>query len=109
MRRVVISGIGIILPLGSDKVRFWHNLISGNNGIGAIDSFDISLYPCRIGGEFKDFDPGLHMKKREAKKIYCFTHSGVTAALQTWRDSGLDKNKVDKEEVGVLVGFGLRS
>jgi 3-oxoacyl-[acyl-carrier-protein] synthase II len=91
VRRVVITGIGIISPLGSDKERFWHNLINGNSGIGAIDSFDVSLYPCRIGGEVKDFDPGLHMEKREAKKVDRFTHFGVAAALQAWRDSGLDK------------------
>ncbi len=78
-------------------------------GIGAIDSFDVSLYPCRIGGEVKDFDPGLYMEKREAKKVDRFTHFGVAAALQAWRDSGLDKIQVDKEEVGSLVGFGLRS
>ncbi len=107
MRRVVITGIGIISPLGSDKERFWHNLINGNSGIGAIESFDVSLYPCRIGGEVKDFDPGLHMEKREAKKVDRFTHFGVAAALQAWRDSGLDKTQVDKDEVGVLVGSGI--
>ncbi|MDZ4133787.1 MAG: beta-ketoacyl-ACP synthase II [Dethiobacteria bacterium] len=107
MRRVVITGIGIISPLGSDKEHFWHNLINGNSGIGAIDSFDVSLYPCRIGGEVKDFDPGLYMEKREAKKVDRFTHFGVAAALQAWRDSGLDKIQVDKEEVGVLVGSGI--
>lgn len=107
MRRVVITGIGIISPLGSDKEHFWHNLINGNSGIGAIDSFDVSLYPCRIGGEVKDFDPGLYMEKREAKKVDRFTHFGVAAALQAWRDSGLDKIQVDKDEVGVLVGSGI--
>lgn len=107
MRRVVVTGIGIISPLGSDKERFWHNLINGNSGIGAIDSFDASLYPCRIGGEVKDFDPGLYMEKREAKKVDRFTHFGVAAALQAWRDSGLDKIQVDKDEVGVLVGSGI--
>jgi 3-oxoacyl-[acyl-carrier-protein] synthase II len=107
VRRVVITGIGIISPLGSDTERFWHNLINGNSGIGAIESFDVSLYPCRIGGEVKDFDPDLHMEKREAKKVDRFTHFGVAAALQAWRDSGLDKIQVDKEEVGVLVGSGI--
>lgn len=107
MRRVVVTGIGIISPLGSDKERFWHNLINGNSGIGAIESFDVSLYPCRIGGEVKDFDPGLHMEKREAKKVDRFTHFGVAAALQAWRDSGLDKIQIDKDEVGVLVGSGI--
>lgn len=107
MRRVVVTGIGIISPLGSDQERFWQNLINGNSGIGAIDSFDVSLYPCRIGGEVKDFDPGLYMEKREAKKVDRFTHFGVAAALQAWRDSGLDKMQVDKEEIGVLVGSGI--
>jgi 3-oxoacyl-[acyl-carrier-protein] synthase II len=107
VRRVVVTGIGIISPLGSDKERFWHNLINGNSGIGAIESFDVSLYPCRIGGEIKDFDPGLHMEKREAKKVDRFTHFGVAAALQAWRDSGLDKIQIDKDEVGVLVGSGI--
>ena len=109
MRRVVITGIGVVSPIGSDKVEFWNNLYSGKSGISAVESFDISQYPCRIAGEIKGFDPTLYMEKREAKKVDRFTQLGVAAALQAWRDAGLDNTQcnLNKDDIGVLVGSGI--
>ncbi len=107
MRRVVITGIGIVSPIGSDKVKFWNSLINGISGISAVESFDASQYPCRIAGEIKDFDPTSCMEKREAKKVDRFTQLGVCAAIQAWRDAGLDHVQVDLEQAGVLIGSGI--
>ncbi len=109
MRRVVITGIGVISPIGSDKVEFWNNLYSGKSGISAVKSFDVSQYPCRIAGEIIDFDPTLYMEKREAKKVDRFTQLGVAAALQAWHDAGLDNTQcnLNKDDIGVLVGSGI--
>ncbi len=107
MRRVVITGIGLESPIGSDKVTFWNNIISGKSGISAVESFDVSQYPCRIAGEIKDFDPFLHMDKKEAKRVDRYTQLGVAAALKAWSDSGLANVNLNKDEVGVLVGSGI--
>ncbi len=107
MRRVVITGIGLESPVGSDKETFWNNIISGKSGISAVESFDVSQYPCRIAGEIKDFEPSLHMEKKEAKRVDRYTQLGVAAAIKAWSDSGLNDFKLDKDEVGVLVGSGI--
>lgn len=107
MESIVITGIGIETPIGSEKNEFWNNLSNGKNGISAVESFDVSMYPCRIAGEIKSFDPTLHMEKREAKKVDRFTQLGVAAAIKAWRDAGLDNAVLDKDEIGVLVGSGI--
>ncbi len=107
MRRVVITGVGIISPIGSDPKTFWDNLVEGKSGISAVESFDVSQYPCRIAGEIKDFDPARHMEKKEAKRVDRFTQFGVAAALEAWKDAGLDRLELNKEEIGVLVGSGI--
>jgi len=96
-----------VSPLGSDKVEFWNNLINGKSGISAVESFDVSQYPCRIAGEIKDFDPSRYMEKKEAKRVDRFTQLGIAAALQAWRDAALDNIVLDKDEIGVLVGSGI--
>jgi 3-oxoacyl-[acyl-carrier-protein] synthase II len=107
MRRVVVTGVGVVTPIGSDKDEFWNNLSSGNNGISAVESFDVSQYPCRIAGEIKNFDPTLFMEKREAKKVDRYTQLGVAAALQAWHDAGLENTELNKDDIGVLVGSGI--
>lgn len=107
MRRVVITGVGLVTPLGSDKFEFWNNLVEGKSGISAVESFDVSQYPCRIAGEIKDFDPACYMEKKEAKRVDRYTQLGIAAALQAWRDAGLDSIELDKDEIGVLVGSGI--
>jgi len=107
VRRVVITGIGLESPVGSDKVSFWENIVSGKCGISVVESFDVSQYPCRIAGEIKDFDPTLHMEKKEAKRVDRYTQLGVAAALKAWTDSGLSELQLNKDEIGVLVGSGI--
>ncbi|MDW7739906.1 MAG: beta-ketoacyl-ACP synthase II [Bacillota bacterium] len=107
MRRVVITGVGVISPIGSDKEIFWDNLANAKSGISAVESFDVSLYPCRIAGEIKNFDPTVYMEKRDTKKVDRFTQLGVAAALNAWKDAGLDLLDLNKDEIGVLVGSGI--
>jgi len=107
LRRVVITGVGVMSPIGSDKDQYWENLTAGKSGITAVESFDASQYPCQIAGEIKDFDPVRHMEKREAKKVDRYTQLGVAAGLQAWNDAGLDDLELNKEEIGVLVGSGI--
>ncbi len=107
MRRVAITGIGVISPTGSEKNEFWENIKTGKSGVSLVENYDVSKYPCRIAGEIKDFDPTRYMDKREAKKIDRFTHFGVAAGLQAWNDAGLDNIQLNKEEIGVLVGSGI--
>lgn len=107
MYRVVITGLGVASPIGSDLERFWSNLEAGNSGIGPVTGFDVSRFPSRIAGEIADFDPTLHMDKREAKKVDRFTHFGVAAALAAWRDAGLPEDGAERHDTGVLVGSGI--
>lgn len=107
MRRVVVTGVGVVSPLGSEKAVFWDHLVKGKSGVSAVENFDVSRYPCRIAGEIKDFDPTIFMDRREAKKVDRFTQLGVAAAVQAWSDSGLDKIELNKDNVGVLVGSGI--
>lgn len=107
MHRVVITGIGLESPVGSDKSTFWNSIINGKSGITAVESFDVSQYPSRIAGEIKSFDPSVYMEKKEAKRVDRFTQLGVAAALKAWSDSGLDKIDLNKDEVGVMVGSGI--
>ncbi len=107
MQRVVITGIGIVSPIGFDKHEFWNNLVNGKSGITAVENFDVSRYPCQIAGEIKNFDPTLFMEKKEAKRVDRFTHFGVAAAMKAWEDAGLEEAAIDRENVGVLVGSGI--
>jgi 3-oxoacyl-[acyl-carrier-protein] synthase II len=107
VHRVVVTGIGVISPIGSDKERFWSSLAEGKSGISTVQSMDVSGYPCRIAGEILDFDPTCYMEKREAKKVDRFTQLGVAAALSAWQDAGLEQANVERDEIGVMVGSGI--
>ncbi len=107
MRRVVVTGVGLITPLGFTKDEFWNNLAGGKSGVSMVENHDVSRYPSRIAGEIKEFDPSLFMEKREAKRVDRFTHFGVAAALQAWTDAGLENVPLDRDEIGVLVGSGI--
>ena len=107
MHRVVITGMGVVTPLGLDLDQFWNNLVNGKSGISRVTSFDVSQYPCRIAGEIPEFDPSRYIEKREAKKIDRFTQFGAVAALAAWHDAGLEESSVDRDDAGVLVGSGI--
>ncbi len=108
--RVVITGLGVITPVGNDIPVFWKALKEGKSGVGMITSFDASKFDSRIAGEVKGFDPKLHgMTFKDAKRMDKFAQYAVAAAKQAIESSGLDLSKEDRERIGVMVGSGIGS
>ncbi|MBF0626430.1 MAG: beta-ketoacyl-ACP synthase II [Magnetococcales bacterium] len=107
-RRVVITGVGLVTPLGTGNEKTWNALLAGQSGIGPITRFDATDYACRIAGECKDFEASDWIPQKEVKKMDLFIHFGVAAATLAWRDSGLD---VSQDETsfrrGSIIGSGI--
>lgn len=106
-RRVVITGIGMISPLGVGNDANWQALMAGRSGIGPITRFPAETFPCRIAGEIPDFEPLDFMDKKEARKFDFFVHYALAAAQLAMKDSGLDIQKVGAERTGVAIGSGI--
>ncbi len=106
-RRVVVTGLGIISPLGNDLASSWDGIVNGRSGINEITHFDASAMPTRIAGEVKDFDPGLWMTPKDIKKMDPFIHYGVAASLMAVRDAGLEVNESNAERIGAMIGSGI--
>jgi 3-oxoacyl-[acyl-carrier-protein] synthase II len=107
MRRVVITGVGAVSPLGCGNAKNWDALVSGTSGIAPITRFDASELPVRIAGEVSDFDAERYIDKKEIKKMDLFIQYALAAAHYAIEDSGLIINDQNAERVGVLVGAGL--
>jgi len=107
MRRVVVTGVGAVSPLGTGNQKNWDALVSGQSGIGPITRFDASNLPVRIAGEVKDFEPEQFIDKKEVKKMDLFIQYAMGAAHFAMEDSGLQITEQNAERVGVLVGAGL--
>ncbi len=107
-RRVVITGLGVISPLGHDIDTLWQNLLAGQCGIDQITLFDASAYDCQIAAEVKDFNPGpAFPSPKEIRRTDRFTQFGVFAGYQALRDSGMDLDKLNRDEIGVFIGSGI--
>ncbi|MDF0606013.1 beta-ketoacyl-ACP synthase II [Neisseriaceae bacterium TC5R-5] len=107
-RRVVVTGLGHISPVGNDVKTGWANLLAGKSGIGKITRFDASELACQVAGEVKDFDISQYISPKEARRSDVFIHYGVAAALQAVADAGLDDlPNLDKTRVGVNIGSGI--
>jgi 3-oxoacyl-[acyl-carrier-protein] synthase II len=106
-RRVVITGLGIISPVGNTIPEAWDNIVSGRSGIGEITRFDASAFPVRIAGEVKDFDVGAYLSPKEARRMDAFIHYGMAAGIQAIRDSGLEVTESNAERIGVNIGSGI--
>ena len=107
IKRVVITGLGSITPLGNNVKDYWQSLIEGRNGVGKVTLFDISQYACQIGAEVKGFDPHDYIEKKEAKRIDRFCHFAIAASLQALSDAQLVINDLNADRVGVLIGTGV--
>ncbi len=107
MRRVVVTGIGLVTPIGIGVENVWKNLISGKSGIGRITRFDPASLATQIAGEVKDFNPEQFIEKKEIKKMDTFIQYAIAAAKIAMEDSGIDMNAIKPERVGVVVGAGL--
>ncbi|WP_042200669.1 beta-ketoacyl-ACP synthase II [Paenibacillus camerounensis] len=107
MERVVITGMGVISPLGNTVEQFWNRLSSGESGISPITSFDTARYKSRIAGQVRDFDPEGRFGRKEARRMDRFVQFALAAAEDAWADSGLRLEDMDQERLGVYVGSGV--
>ena len=105
-RRVVVTGLGAITPVGLSADEFWTNLLAGQSGIGPMTLCDPTDYPCRIAGQADDFDPTNYIGNREARRMARFSQLAVAAGLQAFQDANLDIASEDPYRVGVLLGNG---
>ena len=107
-RRVVISGIGVISPVGNDVDTFWRNLQNGVSGIELVQAFDTTGYDCRIAGEVRGFDPKDFFKNpKDARRTDRFSHLAMAAAKMAMADCGIDMEKVDRRRFGAIVSSGI--
>jgi 3-oxoacyl-[acyl-carrier-protein] synthase II len=106
-RRVVVTGLGLVTPLGIGVDVTWTALIDGKSGIGPITHFDASQFPVRIAGEVKDFDPAQYIEPKEIKKMDRFIHFAMAASAMAIEDSGIKINHENAERVGVIIGAGM--
>lgn len=106
-KRVVVTGLGAITPIGNTLEDYWQGLLKGVNGIGAITRFDASNQACRFGGEVKDFDPLQYLDRKEAKRMDRFSQFAVCASQQALADAKLIINDLNADEIGVLIGTGI--
>ena len=106
-RRVVITGIGVLTPLGSELEVFWQNLLAGKSGIAPVTRFDTTAFDCKIGGEVKDFKAEDFMPIKETRRTDRFTQYAIGAAKKAVADAGIDVAKGDPNRVGVLIGSGI--
>ncbi len=106
-RRVVITGLGIVSPVGNDVATAWDNIVNGRSGIGRITRFDPSALNSHIAGEVKDFDIGQYLSPKEARQMDTFIHYGLAAGVQAWRDCGLEVTEENADRIGVIIGSGI--
>ncbi len=105
-RRVVVTGLGALTPLGNSVPAFWNNLISGKSGAAPITKFDTTKFKTKFACEVKDFNPLDHFEKQDVRKIDPFTQYALVSTEEAIRDSNLDLDKIDKTRVGVIWGSG---
>ena len=103
----MITGMGIVSPLGNNIQTFWNNLINGESGISTIDTFDVTNHKTKIAGIVQGFDAAEVLGMSEAKRLDRFSQFALAAAEQAWIDSKLDLDCIDVERLGVYVGSGI--
>ncbi len=106
-RRVVVTGIGAITPIGLDAHEFWQGLIAGRNGVAPITHFDTTNFETKFAAEVKNFNPDLYFDKKTVKRLDPFSQYALASAVQAINDSGIDLEKVNKERAGVIYGSGI--
>ncbi|WP_165675494.1 beta-ketoacyl-ACP synthase II [Metapseudomonas otitidis] len=106
-RRVVITGIGMLSPLGNNVADSWQGILAGRSGIGLIEHMDLSAYATRFGGSVKGFDVEQYLSAKEARKLDLFIQYGLAASFQAVRDAGLEVTDANRERIGVAMGSGI--
>ena len=106
-RRIVITGMGLVSPVGSSVAAAWKAILAGESGIGPITRFDVSKFPVRFGGQVRDFDSSRYFNTKELRRMDEFMHYGVAAGIQAVEDSGIDFSKTDATRCGAVCGAGI--
>jgi 3-oxoacyl-[acyl-carrier-protein] synthase II len=106
-RRVVVTGLGLVCPLGNSVDEAWPRLIAGESGIRSITAFDVSTFPTRFGGSVLGFDVSAYVSVKEARKMEQFIHYGIAASLQAFNDAGLAVTEDNADRIGIIVGSGI--
>lgn len=104
---MVVTGIGVVSPIGNNTEVFWNNLVNGVSGIDTITRFDVTPYPTKIAAEVKDFDPAQYIDKKEARRMDRVTQFAVAAAKMAVENAGFDVDDLNKEKMGVILGCGI--
>ena len=106
-KRVVVTGLGVISPIGSTVNEFWSALLAGKNGVARLSAFDPTYFSCQIAAEVRDFNPKEFMSDKEARRLDRFVQFGLAASKLAVRNSGLALDKEEMNRIGVLVGSGI--
>nr|WP_276583792.1 beta-ketoacyl-ACP synthase II [Pseudomonas sp. RIT-PI-AD] len=106
-RRVVVTGLGMLSPLGTDVPSSWQGILAGRSGIGSIEHMDLSAYSTRFGGSVKGFNVEEYLSLKEARKLDLFIQYGLAASFQAVRDSGLEISDANRERIGIAMGSGI--
>lgn len=106
-RRVVVTGLGIVSPVGNSVQAAWDNILAGNSGIGPITNFDAADFPVRFAGEIRDFDASEYISGKEARRMGDFIHYGIAAASQAIKDSGIEITGANATRAGMAIGSGI--
>ncbi len=106
-RRVVVTGLGIISPVGNTIEQAWQNLLAGRSGIGRITRFDASTFPVQIAGEVRDFDITQYLPAKDARRMDTFIHYGMAAGIEAIKDAGLEAHPANADRIGVSIGSGI--
>ncbi|MBP8867397.1 MAG: beta-ketoacyl-ACP synthase II, partial [Propionivibrio sp.] len=106
-RKVVITGLGIISPVGNTVEQAWQNVLAGRSGIGKVTRFDASTFPSQIAGEVKDFDVTQYLPAKDARRMDTFIHYGMAAGIEAIRDAGLEANPANADRIGFSIGSGI--
>lgn len=106
-RRVVITGLGIVSPVGTGIAQAWKNIVDGKSGIARISRFDTSLFASKIAGEVKDFDVNQYLSAKDARRMDVFIHYGLAAGIEAIKDAGIEVTEQNAERIGVNIGSGI--
>jgi 3-oxoacyl-[acyl-carrier-protein] synthase II len=106
-RRVVITGLGIVSPVGNDVASAWAAIVAGRSGIAVIERFDTSSFPTHFGGEIRKLDLEPYMSAKDARRMDAFMQYGVVAGIQAMRDSGLEVTEANSDRIGIMMGSGM--
>ncbi len=106
-RRVVVTGLGVISPVGLNVKESWQNILAGKSGIEKLTAFDVTHFPSKIGGNIKGFDAKNYLPAKDVKKMDAFIHYGIAAAVEAIEDAGLEINESNAERIGIVIGSGI--